>query len=179
MLGGAAGHRSRGQFYRNTTNLDAATADGVALAFRAGAEVSDMEFVQFHPTVLYLKKAPRFLLSEALRTEGAHLRNIELDRFLAKYHPLGELAPRDVVARAIVHEMEVSRAKDPVVYLDLTHLSPAKVQKRFPRIYATSCSTTSTSPRIDSSAPGSSFLRGWHAHRPRRQGERCRTLRGR
>ena len=126
-----------GQIYRNTTNLDAATADGVALAFQAGAEVSDMEFVQFHPTVLYLKKAPRFLLSEALRTEGAHLRNIELDRFLAKYHPLGELAPRDVVARAIVHEMEVSRAKDPFVYLDLTHLSPAKVQKRFPRIYAT------------------------------------------
>jgi len=126
-----------GQLYRNTTNLDAATADGVALAFHAGAEVSDMEFVQFHPTVLYLKKAPRFLLSEALRTEGAHLRNIELDRFLAKYHPLGELAPRDVVARAIVHEMEVSRAKDPFVYLDLTHLSPAKVQKRFPRIFAT------------------------------------------
>jgi L-aspartate oxidase len=126
-----------GQLYRNTTNLEAATADGVALAVRAGAEVSDMEFVQFHPTVLYLKKAPRFLLSEALRTEGAHLRNIELDRFLGKYHPLGELAPRDVVGRAIVHEMEVSRAKDPFVYLDMTHLSPAKVQKRFPRIYAT------------------------------------------
>ena len=126
-----------GQLYRSTTNLDAATADGVALAFQAGAEVSDMEFVQFHPTVLYLKKAPRFLLSEALRTEGAHLRNIELDRFLGKYHPLGELAPRDVVARAIVHEMEVSRAKDPFVYLDLTHLSPSKIQKRFPRIYAT------------------------------------------
>jgi len=126
-----------GQLYRNTTNLDAATADGVALAFQAGAEVSDMEFVQFHPTVLYLKKAPRFLLSEALRTEGAQLRNIELDRFLAKYHPQGELAPRDVVARAIVHEMEVSRAKDPFVYLDLTDLSTSKVQKRFPRIYAT------------------------------------------
>lgn len=126
-----------GQMYRNTTNLDGATADGVALAYRAGAEISDMEFVQFHPTVLYLKKAPRFLLSEALRTEGAHLRNIELDRFMGKYHPLGELAPRDLMARAIVHEMEVSRAKDPFVYLDLTHLSPAKVQKRFPRIYAT------------------------------------------
>jgi L-aspartate oxidase len=126
-----------GQIYRNTTNLDAATADGVALAYRAGAEVSDLEFVQFHPTVLYLKKVPRFLLSEALRTEGAHLRNIEMDRFMGKYHPLGELAPRDVVARAIVHEMEVSRAKDPFVYLDLTHLNPTKVQKRFPRIYAT------------------------------------------
>lgn len=126
-----------GQLYRNTTNLDAATGDGVALAFRAGAEISDIEFVQFHPTVLYLKKAPRFLLSEALRVEGAQLRNIELDRFMGKYHPMGELAPRDLVARAIVHEMEVSRAKDPIVYLDLTHLSSAKVQKRFPRIYAT------------------------------------------
>jgi L-aspartate oxidase len=126
-----------GQIYRNTTNLDPATADGVALAFRAGAEVSDMEFVQFYPTVLYLKKGPRFLLSEALRIEGAQLRNIELNRFMHKYHPLGELAPRDLVARAIIHEMEVSRAKDPFVYLDLTHLSPAKIQKRFPRIYAT------------------------------------------
>ncbi len=126
-----------GQLYRNTTNPEVATGDGVAMAFRAGAEVSDMEFIQFHPTALYLKKAPRFLLSEALRGEGAFLRNIEMDRFMAKYHPLAELAPRDVVARAIMHEMEVSHAKDPFVYLDLTHLSAAKVQKRFPRIYAT------------------------------------------
>ncbi|HXC44361.1 MAG TPA: L-aspartate oxidase [Candidatus Dormibacteraeota bacterium] len=126
-----------GQLYRNTTNPEVATGDGVAMGFRAGAEVSDMEFVQFHPTALYLKKAPRFLLSEALRGEGAYLRNIEMDRFMAKYHPLGELAPRDVVARAIMHEMEVSRAKDPFVYLDLTHLGAAKIRKRFPRIYAT------------------------------------------
>jgi L-aspartate oxidase len=126
-----------GQVYRNTTNLEPATADGVALAFRAGAELSDMEFVQFHPTALYLKKAPRFLLSESLRREGAQLRNIELDRFMGKYHPMGELAPNDLVARAIVHEMEVSRTKDPIVYLDLTRLNPAKAQKRFPRIYAT------------------------------------------
>jgi L-aspartate oxidase len=126
-----------GQIYRNTTNPDVSTADGVALAFRAGAEVSDMEFVQFHPTALYVKKAPRFLLPEALRTEGACLRNIELDRFMGKYHPLGELAPRDLMARAIVHEMEVSRARDPFVYLDLTHLNATKVQKRFPHIYAT------------------------------------------
>ena len=126
-----------GQLYRNTTNPAAATADGVAMAFRAGAEISDMEFIQFHPTALYLKKAPHFPLSEALRGEGAYLRNIELDRFLGKYHPMGELAPADVVARAIVHEMEVSRAKDPFVYLDLTHMSAATVQKHFPRIYAT------------------------------------------
>ncbi len=126
-----------GQLYRNTTNPEAATADGIAMAYRAGAEVSDMELVQFHPTALYMNKVPRFLLPEALRAEGACLRNIELNRFMGKYHPMGEQAPRDVVARAIVHEMEVSRAKDPFVYLDLTHLSAAKVQKRFPRIYAT------------------------------------------
>jgi L-aspartate oxidase len=126
-----------GQLYRNTTNPAVATGDGVAMAFRAGAEVTDMEFVQFHPTALYLKKAPRFLLSEALRGEGAYLRNLEMHRFMSKYHPMGELAPRDVVARAIVHELEVSRAKDPMVYLDLTHLHADHVEKRFPRIYAT------------------------------------------
>lgn len=126
-----------GQLYRNTTNPDIATGDGVAMAYRAGAEVSDMEFIQFHPTTLYMKKVPRFLLSEELRVEGAHLRNFEMDRFMGKYHPMRELAPRDVVARAIVHEMEVSRAKDPFVYLDLTDLNANQVQKRFPRIYAT------------------------------------------
>ena len=126
-----------GQLYRNTTNLDMATGDGVAMAFRAGAEISDMEFVQFHPTALYLKQAPRFPLSEALCGEGGYLRNIELDRFMGKYHPGGELAPREIVARAIIHEMEVSLAKDPFVYLDLTHLNAGKVQKHFPRIYAT------------------------------------------
>src|SRR5204862_507376 len=107
-----------GQLYRNTTNPRVATGDGVAMAFRAGAEVCDMEFIQFHPTALYLKNAPRFLLSEALRGEGAYLRNSELLRFMPKYHEMAELAPRDVVARAIVHELEVSRAQDPVVYLD-------------------------------------------------------------
>ena len=126
-----------GHLYRNTTNPSVATGDGVAMAFRAGAEVSDMEFVQFHPTALYLKKAPRFLLSEALRGEGAYLRNLEMHRFMPKYHQLAELAPRDVVARAIVHELEVSKAKDPVVYLDLTHLDAEHVKKRFPRIYST------------------------------------------
>src|SRR5215467_4269531 len=126
-----------GQLYLNTTNPTVATADGVAMAYRAGAEVSDLEFVQFHPTALYLKKAPRFLLSEALRGEGAYLRNMELLRFMAKYHPMAELAPRDVVARAIVHELETTRAADPVVYLDLTHLNPDHVRARFPRIHAT------------------------------------------
>lgn len=126
-----------GQLYRNTTNPGVATGDGVAIAYRAGAEISDMEFIQFHPTALYLKNAPRFLLSEALRGEGAYLRNMEMQRFMPKYHPLGELAPRDVVARAIMHELEVVQAKDPVVYLDLTHLDAAHIKQRFPRIYAT------------------------------------------
>jgi len=107
------------------------------MAFRAGAEASDMEFIQFHPTALYLKNAPRFLLSEALRGEGAYLRNGELLRFMPKYHEMAELAPRDVVARAIVHELEVSPMKDPVVYLDLTHLDEAHVKARFPRIHST------------------------------------------
>ena len=125
-----------GQLYRDTTNPETATGDGVALAFRAGAEISDLEFVQFHPTVLYMKKAPRFLLAEGLRREGGYLRNIEMDRFMGKYHPLAEMAPPDIVARAIMHEMEVSRSRDPFVYLDLTHLNAARVQKHFPRIYA-------------------------------------------
>ncbi len=126
-----------GQLYLNTTNPGVATGDGVAMAYRAGAEVTDLEFIQFHPTALYLKKAPRFLLSEALRGEGAHLRNMEMLRFMPKYHPMAELAPRDVVARAIMHELELSRAKDPVVYLDLTHLDEAHIRHRFPRIYST------------------------------------------
>ena len=126
-----------GQLYANTTNPSVATGDGVAMAFRAGAEVTDLEFIQFHPTALYLRKAPRFLLSEALRGEGAHLRSLEMTRFMPKYHPMGELAPRDVVARAIMHELESSRAKDPVVYLDLTDLDAEHVRRRFPRIYST------------------------------------------
>ncbi len=126
-----------GCVYSNTTNPDVATGDGVAMAFRAGAEISDMEFVQFHPTALYLKGAPRFLLSEALRGEGAYLRNGELDRFMHKYHPLAELAPRDVVARAIAHELEISRSKDPEVFLDMTHLRKKHLDQRFPRIYQT------------------------------------------
>lgn len=126
-----------GQLYSSTTNPAVATGDGVAMAFRAGAEIGDMEFIQFHPTALYLKNAPRFLLSEALRGEGAYLRNSEMLRFMPKYHPMAELAPRDVVARAIVHELEISRAKDPVVYLDLTHLDARHIQARFPRIHST------------------------------------------
>jgi len=126
-----------GQVYSNTTNPAVATGDGVAMAYRAGAEISDMEFVQFHPTALYLKSAPRFLLSEALRGEGAYLRNLELTRFMPKYHEQAELAPRDVVARAITHELELVKRPDAVVYLDMTHLDAERVRKRFPMIYST------------------------------------------
>ncbi len=126
-----------GQVYSNTTNPAVATGDGVAMAYRAGVEISDMEFVQFHPTALYLKNAPRFLLSEALRGEGAYLRNIDLKRFMPKYHEMAELAPRDVVARAIAHELELQNRPDATVYLDLTHLNADRVRNRFPTIYAT------------------------------------------
>ena len=126
-----------GQIYRSTTNPEAATGDGVALAFRAGAELSDLEFIQFHPTALYMKKVPHIPLPETLLEQGGYLRNFELNRFMGKYHPSAERAPRDLMLRAIVHEMEVSRAKDPFVYLDMTHLRAATVQKQFHRIYET------------------------------------------
>lgn len=124
-----------GQVYKETTNPPVASGDGVAMAYRAGALLSDMEFVQFHPTALYVKGAPRFLLSEALRGEGAYLRNIVLERFMPHYHEAAELAPRDIVSRAIV--MEMQRVRGEFVYLDLTGLDPEHVKKRFPRIYTT------------------------------------------
>src|SRR5215471_16810579 len=108
-----------GRVFLNTTNPDVATGDGVAMAYRAGAEISDIEFVQFHPTALAVEGAPRFLLSEALRGEGATLKNVAGERFMERYHELKELAPRDVVARAIVAEMRQTAASH--VLLDLTH----------------------------------------------------------
>ncbi|HTX35158.1 MAG TPA: L-aspartate oxidase [Bryobacteraceae bacterium] len=118
-----------GHVYLNTTNPEVAAGDGVAMAYRAGAEIQDLEFVQFHPTALHLPGAPRFLLSEALRGEGALLRNVAGERFT------DEMAPRDVVARAIVSEME--RTASPHVLLDLTHREPGFIRRRFPRIYET------------------------------------------
>ncbi len=118
-----------GQVFQNTTNPDVATGDGVTMAWCAGAEISDMEFVQFHPTALAVEGAPRFLLSEALRGEGAVLRNIAGERFT------DELAPRDVVSRAIVREMHISGASH--VLLDLTERDPEFARARFPRIYET------------------------------------------
>ncbi len=124
-----------GRVFENTTNPDVATGDGVACAFRAGADIADIEFVQFHPTALFVASAPRFLLSEALRGEGAYLRNAEGERFMGRYHPLKELAPRDVVSRSMV--MELRASGDPSAFLDMTHLAPGFIAKRFPRIYET------------------------------------------
>jgi len=118
-----------GRVYSDTTNPDVATGDGVAMAWRAGAVISDIEFVQFHPTALHLEGAPRFLLSEAMRGEGARLRNEKGERFTE------ELAPRDVVARAIVRELK--RSDTAMVFLDMTHLPAGFVAGRFPRIYET------------------------------------------
>ncbi len=124
-----------GQIYRETTNPEVATGDGMAIAYEAGAVLSDMEFVQFHPTALAVKGAPRFLLSEALRGEGGILRNINLERFMKRYNEAQELAPRDIVARAIVSEMH--RTNSQHVYLDMTAKSEEFLKKRFPRIYET------------------------------------------
>ncbi|MBI3405364.1 MAG: L-aspartate oxidase [Acidobacteria bacterium] len=124
-----------GQIYPETTNPSVATGDGMAIAYEAGAALSDLEFVQFHPTALAVKGAPHFLLSEALRGEGGVLRNVDTNRFMKHHHEAAELAPRDVVARAIVAEMH--RTKTDYVYLDMTNFGDDFLQKRFPRIYST------------------------------------------
>jgi len=124
-----------GQLYHETTNPTVATGDGMAIAYECGAVLSDMEFVQFHPTALSIQGAPRFPLSETLRGEGAILRNINLERFMKRYHEAQELAPRDVIARAIISEMLRTNSKH--VYLDMTSKPQEFFEKRFPRIYAT------------------------------------------
>ena len=123
-----------GRVFKETTNPDVATGDGIATAYRAGAVISDIEFVQFHPTALFVPNAPRFLLTEALRGEGGRLLNASGEEFMKRYDERGELAPRDIVSRSIVAEM---RRTNSHVYLDLTHMDAGFVRGRFPRVFET------------------------------------------
>lgn len=124
-----------GQLYSVTTNPGVATGDGIALAYQAGARVADLEFMQFHPTALNLPGVPHFLISETVRGEGGVLLNEAGVRFMPSYHELADLAPRDVVARAIVSELNKSGAAQ--VWLDLSALTPERIRQRFPNIYET------------------------------------------
>jgi len=122
-----------GQLFKFTTNSDVATGDGVALAFDTGAEITDMEFYQFHPTAFHLPGVTPFLISEAVRGEGGVLRNVEGYHFMPSYTPDGDLAPRDIVARSILYEMEKTSSDN--VFIDVTHLPPRTITTRFPHIY--------------------------------------------
>jgi L-aspartate oxidase len=124
-----------GQLFLHTTNPTVATGDGMAMAYLAGAEMADMEFVQFHPTALSLENAPRFLLSEAMRGEGGILRNAQGERFMSRYDERLELAPRDIVSRSIVAEMRRTGTRN--VSLDMTALDEEFLKERFPKIYET------------------------------------------
>lgn len=124
-----------GQLFERSTNSDIATGDGTAMAYRAGAEVMDLEFFQFHPTVFYPPEGKSFLISEAVRGAGGILRNEDEEQFMIHYHPLADLGPRDVVTRAIVSVLRKTKTKS--IYLDLRHMGEDYIKRRFPNIYCT------------------------------------------
>ncbi len=145
-----------GQVYSDTTNPAVATGDGIAMAYRAGAEVSDMEFYQFHPTAFSMAGAPRFLLSEALRGEGAWLVNAKGERFMERYHPLLELAPRDVVARAIARE-----GLEGEVFLDMRHVEKDLVGAVSGDFKISGWVWVGVGEGFDSGAAGCALFDGW------------------
>lgn len=124
-----------GNLFERNTNSDVATGDGTAMAYRAGAEVMDLEFFQFHPTVFYTPEGKAFLISEAVRGAGGILRNEDEEQFMIQYHPLADLGPRDVVTRAMVSVMRKTKTK--CIYLDLRHMGEDYIKRRFPNIYCT------------------------------------------
>ncbi|MDO9574432.1 MAG: FAD-binding protein, partial [Candidatus Contubernalis sp.] len=124
-----------GQLFDRTSNSQIATGDGTAMAYRAGAEVMDLEFFQFHPTVFYPSEGKPFLISEAVRGAGGILRNEDEEQFMIHYHPMADLGPRDVVARAMTSVLRKTKTKS--IYLDLRHMGEDYIKKRFPNIYCT------------------------------------------
>ncbi|MHB0884423.1 MAG: L-aspartate oxidase [Bacillota bacterium] len=147
-----------GQLYKNTTNPSVATGDGMAMAYRAGAAMADMEFIQFHPTALHIPGKPRFLITEALRGEGAVLVNPAGERFMPRYHPRADLAPRDVVARAMLDEMRKASADH--IWLDGTALG-SNFAERFPKVYET-CRGFGVDPAVEPIpvAPAAHYMMG-------------------